>query len=1008
MTLQRFFVGREADLNVLCKAYEEVKQTGKTRIVALIAESGFGKTRLAQEFYGWLSTEHDGVGGAGYWPDELLQRENNLQVNPDLSECGREGKQMPFLWWGLRVADPGSRNQSLEDALRHGVATLKSHLEAYVHAQKEQELLKQQVSGVKETAKNILADAGKDVIEGWLNTGLFGLLDLGKAVYAEGRNQQRIARELKELESFDASPVATVHRQRDKLTETILQDLAVLAKTPPPGRSAVPLVILIDDIQWLHADPGLEAFLEALTARARAEAWPLLLVFTSWRKEWHDSRDAGKAPGKWMGGDDIPHELGRAPGLEVLVQKAFPGLPGDQRMKLADKADGNPRLLDEMLTYIQRRPKLFVERDQSGPMSPEGLKEVLEKSFADYVFDRLEAAPESVRRALALASLQGVVFSSDLVRRVAAELQVDDVDEGIAQSDTPHSFTTTEEGAEFRLRVYQEAARENTANFFDEDMAQAVTNKYVLSVASDPASANDRELRLAFDALAEATEQDAEVDLKKVTVAAEMIRRANVVCDTRTAGLIAQDLLEAGAAAMAGADLDDTRTVLQAHQTWHGVSPIHVTYWENTVDRLRKDASNQTPGARRDLAAALFDLGDVVDALDGPAAARPLLEESTALRRILAEEQPTPDARYNLGEALFDLGYVVDALDRPAAARPLFEEMVTLLRALADEQPTPDVRRGLGAALGALGDVVKALDGPSAARSLFEEQTALLRALVDEQPTPSARASLAAAFSRLGGVVNALDGPAAARPLYEEEVQLDRALVDEQPTPGARGNLAAALLDLGGVVKTLEDSEAARPLYEEALTLFRELFVASPTPGAKHNLAIALSNLGNVTEALEGSEAARPLYEEALVLSRERFSASPTPNAKHNLAIALDNLATVTEVLECQEAAQPLLEEALSLYRGLAEASLAPDDKHNLAIALYNLAVVNQAMEDPWAARPLYEEALSLCRGLVATSPTLGARRDLVDVLRGLGDVIGELENPAAAEPLYKEALALL
>ena len=870
MILNRVFVGREADLDVLRNAYEEVR-TGKTRIVALVAESGFGKTRLAQEFYGWLSTAHDGLGSAGYWPDQLLQRENNLQVNPDLAECGGDGKDMPFLWWGLRVADPGSRNQSLEDALRHGVATLKSHLETYATAQKVQDLSKQRISGAKDTAIGIIADVGKGALEGMLNTAAFGLLDIGKAVYDESRKQHGIARQLKELETFDASPDATVHRQRDKLTETILHDLSVLAKKPLPGRSAVPLVILIDDIQWLHADPGLEAFLEALAARARAESWPLLLVFTSWRKEWHNSQAAGTAPAKWIGHDDIAHELGRANGLEAIVQEAFPGLPGDQRMELAGKADGNPRLLDEMLTYIQRQPKLFVERNQSGPMSAKGLNAVLSQGFADYVLDRLQAAPTSVQQALALASLQGIMFSSNLVRRVAAELLIDGADEGIAQSDTPHSFTTMEEGGEFRLRAYQEAARENTENFFDEDKAQVVTIKYVLSVASDPASANDRELRLAFDALGEAADQDTETATKKVKVAAEVIRRANAAFDTRSAGLIARDILESCAAVMAVVDLSDSIAVLGADKEWHGYSDIHVTCWQNIVDRFRETAANLTRPARRDLAIAIANLGRVVQTLDGPAAARPLCEEAMVLTRTLAEEQPTPTAQRSLAIALGRLGGVVEALDGPAAAQPLREEAMVLKRTLAEEQPTPDARRELAIALANLGDVVEALDGSAAARPLREEEMLLMRTLAEEQPTPTARRNLAFALGRLGGVVKALDGPAAARPLREEEMLLMRTLAEEQPTPDARRDLAIVLAHLGDVVEALDGPSAARPLREETVALMRTLAEEQPYQSIVEELILCLKLLADCLDS-EKSLATADMVREEINMLQERLS----------------------------------------------------------------------------------------------------------------------------------------
>ncbi len=115
----------------ILEAALEVARGGQPRVVALAAESGFGKTRLAQEFFSWLSTHHDGIGGSGYWPDKLLRRENNLQVNPTLHECGGDGKRMPFLWWGLRIAEPDGRNQGLDDALRHGVDVLRAHLGAY-------------------------------------------------------------------------------------------------------------------------------------------------------------------------------------------------------------------------------------------------------------------------------------------------------------------------------------------------------------------------------------------------------------------------------------------------------------------------------------------------------------------------------------------------------------------------------------------------------------------------------------------------------------------------------------------------------------------------------------------------------------------------------------------------------------------------------------------------------------------------------------------------------------
>ena len=85
------FVGREADLQVLEKAYAEASK-GQVRLVALLAESGFGKTRLAWEFYSRLSSRLKDMGrwvytGAGTeWfrvtIDEVLAVYNEAKVAP--------------------------------------------------------------------------------------------------------------------------------------------------------------------------------------------------------------------------------------------------------------------------------------------------------------------------------------------------------------------------------------------------------------------------------------------------------------------------------------------------------------------------------------------------------------------------------------------------------------------------------------------------------------------------------------------------------------------------------------------------------------------------------------------------------------------------------------------------------------------------------------------------------------------------------------------------------------
>ncbi|WP_339948875.1 hypothetical protein [uncultured Albimonas sp.] len=1027
-------------MEILRTAFEEVRG-GSTRVVALVAESGFGKTRLAQEFYGWLSTVHDGIGGEGYWPDKLLRRENNLQVNPALDECGDDGKRMPFLWWGLRISDPGSRNQGLEDALRHGVDVLKAHLEAYAREVELDALRRRSLLSGKGVGVDMAWSIAETLIGEFANAGTFGLLGMGKQAIEEVRTQRGILRDIEQLEDADASPAATERRRRDLLTETILADLHRIAMAPPEGFSSVPLVILVDDVQWLSADPGMASFLPALLQWAREEGWPLLLILTSWRAEWRSSATVGKAPGAFATSEDVVHELGRAEGLEATIEVSFPGLTDDQRAALTRKADGNPRLLDEMLMFLERRPKLFVDRDPGRELAARGLAETLTRDFAGFVADRLEEAPIHVRRALAIASLQGVAFSPRLVRRVAEGLKVVDVETGLKEGDDPHSFVTIGDEGEFRLGPYRDAAREDLENHHDEAETERALAQGLKEAATSVSEADEIELILAFEGAMLLPTDGPESSLLLVAIASELIRRANSNENRMTSRSLARKLMMMLASEFADGHTHDLhfqrkifeeiakplRAAAQVRRTQEAqrnlaqvlndISDVMQALDDlDTALRFRKEAvealrtfveAQPTLGAQRELADVLGSLGDMVDALDGPASVRLLREEEAAIRRVLAEAQPTPESQRDLVNTLSTLADLVSRLDGPAASLPLRREQAATFRLLAESESSPSAWRELAAAIGRLSNAIEVVDGPAAGRPLREEAVWILRSMAETQHDPEAPRDLAYALRALAAVVEALDSPVAARALREEETAIFSALAEAQPTQGARRELSVALGRLGDVVEALDGPDAARPLREQETEIHRALTEAQPSPSARHELAVALGRLGDVVEALDGPAAARPLREEETAIHRALVEARPTLAVRRDLAVALGRLGDVAQALDGPAAARPLREEETVIHRTLAEAQPIPGARRDLAIALARLGDVVQALGGPAAARPLCEEATAICRALAEAQPTPGARGELAIALARLGDVVQALDGPAAARPLREEATAI-
>ncbi len=79
------FCGRNDELAWLKRQWHLATEAqGQPSVAVLLADNGLGKTRLVQEFYGWLSTTIDPPGAQGYWPDELEVVGDNLECNPPI------------------------------------------------------------------------------------------------------------------------------------------------------------------------------------------------------------------------------------------------------------------------------------------------------------------------------------------------------------------------------------------------------------------------------------------------------------------------------------------------------------------------------------------------------------------------------------------------------------------------------------------------------------------------------------------------------------------------------------------------------------------------------------------------------------------------------------------------------------------------------------------------------------------------------------------------------------
>ena len=139
------FFGRKEELATLRQLWDQATTTdangayGGPRMAMILAETGYGKTRLIQALYQQLTKDPLwDPAEVNYWPDAFQEVSNQLRVNPDMAKHSPKGPPM-FLWAGMRWSPPEERNleertcslPEIRDVLRTHVEISRQHSDVW-------------------------------------------------------------------------------------------------------------------------------------------------------------------------------------------------------------------------------------------------------------------------------------------------------------------------------------------------------------------------------------------------------------------------------------------------------------------------------------------------------------------------------------------------------------------------------------------------------------------------------------------------------------------------------------------------------------------------------------------------------------------------------------------------------------------------------------------------------------------------------------------------------------
>ena len=509
------FVGRSPELEQLLGLWREVCNPGNgPKLVTILGEPGYGKTRLIREFYSKIASESHGKDR--YWPSSLPQSANRMDINPQFGG-GTGDAEMPWLWWGIRCEPNETRNGAQDE----GCAFIRSsaHLMQHTGALEKKRDRTEKIGRLKAASIAQLLKLAEEIPV------------LGTAIrhYSSGSEWLELYRSAVEAARPSAAPSAGVKMQLDvqSACEACLKICQAFIDPTDGNLPTIPMVLVIDDAH--AADPLTIKCAYQILHFAHSRSLPLLVIATNWAKEWKLA-DSDPPPNlsmteSWKSFRQIASALPMR--LETQTKPVFheveceamdcrlilDGLElslGDRLEKhCLDFADGNPQMLRELLSFLheyrKHRAKDWWFKNPSPDMqlSERGFEEFAHstRSKEEFLKHRAEEVQKDphLSMLLQLGALHGHSFLSRFTAEVWSEL-------GDARSARPGSFDllrsgetphhvirlsgTEEQFARFRHRSYRDAflAIDPTKRQALLDAISAKTISWLESTPEDPSN----------------------------------------------------------------------------------------------------------------------------------------------------------------------------------------------------------------------------------------------------------------------------------------------------------------------------------------------------------------------------------------------------------------------------------------------------------------------------------------------------------------------------------------
>jgi len=936
------FFGREKELATLRELWDQTTTKNANsgpRMAMILAETGYGKTRLIQALYQQLTSDPLwDPAEVNYWPDAFQEVSNQLRVNPDMTKHSPKGPPR-FLWAGMRWSPPEERNleertcslPEIRDVLKIHVEISRQHSDAWT---------KLKAKAGKAIKTDGISQATEQIVD-FLGIPFGGLLLKGvKAIgtLATAKSSHSF-REESEKKATD-------------ITEELLGDFREIFGAMGSGGIVLPTILFLDDAQWI--DPITFKFIGQLWREAESKKWPLFVVITHWERNWREllkkpenEHESSLAYFKNKKGVHFI-ELGPSSNneLEGYLKKKLTGLTEEQRKLLLDKSGGNFLTLVENVGFLLQTKMNFENGNVQGKLSKGGENKV--KTWEENRQKRIEqmfaGLSDETKNLLGWSGQLGIRFIKNVVIDFASKKGVEiGLNRLIDECVDPLVILgkASENIREFRHRAFYHVASQYFRDYLsDSEVLLKSTLQNHLSQWVNNSFTNE-------GGLVEIDEND------------EIENTNAAICLQSSEG---RDLLE-----MAVREFMPENGRAKELNTW--IRSVYLLVRIDSEDNLwhlvreKGHLLNEVDwnallnsvlglNLRKNLADSLAISGAI-------RSAKIVMQNVLQQAKLLNEQLNTPESLPDVSYSLNRIGDIEVAEGNNDSARTLFAEGLERSRKLSEQFNTPESLFDVSVFLERIGDIEEAEGNNDSARTLFAESLEIRRKLAEQMNTPYYLSCVSDSLNCIGRIDEAEGNLKVARTLFSESLEIRRKLAEQLNTPNSLSDVSNSLNCIGNIELAEGNLVGAKKLYTESLEISRKQAEQMNTPISLFAVGIPLNKIGDIEEAEGNLERAKTLFFECLDICRKLVEQVNTPPDLRNFSMVLFKIGGIEQAEGNLEIAKTLYSESLEIFKKLAEQFNMPDYINGKIYMTQQLAYVQILLEENKMAFNLLKESES-------------------------------------------------